>query len=72
MGKDKVTDTERVVFGQNAIFAAVYGKPKEEEEEAKEQPKSRSTASFLDSLIACGDTPSMACDNFDHLWVYGK
>ena len=23
-------------------------------------------------VTAYGDTPAMACDNFDHLWVYGK
>lgn len=23
------------------------------------------------SIIAYGDTPEMACDNFDHLWVFG-
>jgi hypothetical protein len=23
-------------------------------------------------VIAYGDTPSMACDNFDHLWVFGE
>ena len=22
-------------------------------------------------VIAYGDTPEMACENFDHLWVYG-
>ncbi len=25
-----------------------------------------------DGVIAYGDTPAMACENFDHLWVYGK
>ena len=23
-------------------------------------------------VTAYGDTPAMACENFDHLWVYGK
>lgn len=23
-------------------------------------------------VMAHGDTPSMACENFDHLWVFGK
>ena len=23
-------------------------------------------------VVAYGDTPSMACENFDHLWVFGK
>jgi len=23
------------------------------------------------SVIAYGDTPEMACDNFDHLWMFG-
>lgn len=23
-------------------------------------------------VTAHGDTPAMACENFDHLWVYGK
>jgi hypothetical protein len=23
-------------------------------------------------VIAYGDTPAMACENFDHIWVYGK
>ncbi len=22
-------------------------------------------------VVAFGDTPSQACDNFDHLWIYG-
>ena len=29
------------------------------------------TTSFCD-VIATGDTPEMSCDNFDHLWIYGK
>lgn len=23
------------------------------------------------SVVAYGDTPEMACDNFDHLWIFG-
>lgn len=23
-------------------------------------------------VIAWGDTPEMACDNFDHLWIFGN
>jgi hypothetical protein len=23
-------------------------------------------------VIATGDTPAMACENFDHLWMYGQ
>ena len=25
-----------------------------------------------EGVTAHGDTPSMACENFDHLWMYGK
>ncbi len=25
-----------------------------------------------DGITAYGDTPAMACENFDHLWVFGK
>jgi len=28
--------------------------------------------SELWGVAAWGDTPEMACDNFDHLWMYGK
>lgn len=23
-------------------------------------------------LVAYGDTPAMACDNFDHIWIFGR
>lgn len=23
-------------------------------------------------VVAYGDTPAMACDNFDHIWIFGK
>jgi len=28
-------------------------------------------ASYCEA-VAFGDTPEMACDNFDHLWLYGE
>jgi len=29
-------------------------------------------AASYQSIVAYGDTPEMACDNFDHLWVFGN
>jgi hypothetical protein len=28
-------------------------------------------ACAYDDIVTYGDSPEMACDNFDHLWVYG-
>ena len=40
--------------------------------EITSDPERNQFKASFGNLSAWGDTPEMACDNFDHLWLYGE
>jgi hypothetical protein len=40
--------------------------------EIRHEPENNRWVAERQGVVAYGDSPEMACDNFDHLWLYGE